>query len=395
MFNANVKSKANNQLYITSYLADTNVVVSVNNSPFKKQLSMQNGESETVKLPSDTELRGTGIYSQTVMIRSDKFITIVSSNEKDKKSMDISLVYPVTDWGQEYYVITPLAKGYPKEIAVFSGPDAVSVTVELKCDVTLQNKAYRAGDNLNVNLGAYSILYLESNDESNDCTGSRVVTDKPVGVISGHACAWQNSKCQHVFEQLLPVKKWGTSYIVPPLEYQVLDDYVYIFASKLTHVTYQFGDTVQEIELIAGLWKALPMDRSPPLVISSTQPIQVIYYCTGGSFSDGTVFDPFIMNIVPTEQFCESHTLEGMEDFSNYALIVAKTNDINKVQFDDKYLPFKWQQVLGTEYSWAHYTYERGRAHHTVTSLCAPIGVYSVGTVDMNSYGAPAACGRE
>ncbi|KAJ8287627.1 hypothetical protein COCON_G00002860 [Conger conger] len=82
-----------------------------------------------------------------------------------------------------------------------------------------------------------------------------------------------------------------------------------------------------------------------------------------------------------------------MEDFSNYALIVAKTKDIKEVQFDDKHPSFNWEQVLGTEYSWAHYTYDKGRSHHTVKSPCAPIGVYSVGTVDQNSYGAPAACG--
>ncbi|KAG5855784.1 hypothetical protein ANANG_G00000270, partial [Anguilla anguilla] len=80
-----------------------------------------------------------------------------------------------------------------------------------------------------------------------------------------------------------------------------------------------------------------------------------------------------------------------MEGVTNYALIVAKTKDIKEVQFDDKRPPFKWLQVEGTEYSWAHYTYDKGRSHHTMMS--PRIGVYSVGTVDRNSYGAPAACG--
>ncbi|XP_064162089.1 IgGFc-binding protein-like [Anguilla rostrata] len=389
MFNSNEKEKGKNQLYITSYLSDTNVLVTVNKSPFKHKLTIQDGKSVTVEVPSDTELRGTGKYSKTVMIRSSKFITIVSSNQKTN-SVETSLVYPVTKLGQEYYVFTPSASGYPKELAVFGLYRSTSVTVELKCTVTFEGKTYKPNEKLTARICASVVLYLESNE---DCTGSRVVSDKPVGVISGHACASKNSKCQHTFEQLLPVEHWGTSYIVPPLEYQNLQDSVFVFASQLTRFTYTFGPKSQIAVIKAGQWKEIPMGRNPPLVISSDQPIQVLYYCNGGKFSDGSEFDPFIMNIVPNQQFCEYHTLEGMEDFWNYALIIAMTKDINKVQFDDTHPSFNWQQVHDTEYSWAHYTYKKGRGHHTMKSPCAPIGVYSVGTKDQNSYGAPAACG--
>ncbi|KAG7469165.1 hypothetical protein MATL_G00126060 [Megalops atlanticus] len=297
MLNSNVKESAKNELYITSYLPDTTVVVTVNKTPFKKELHMQGPKSETVDLPSDTEMHGTGKYSKAVIISSNNYISIVSSNHK-KNTVDTTLVYPVTEWGQHYYVFTPSSRGYPKEMAVFSG-----------------------------------------------------------------------------------------------LEYQVLQDAVLIFASQPTHVTYQFGTKSHTLELKANEWKEIPMSRNPPLVISASQPVQVLYFCNGGKFRDGSVFDPFIMNIVPTDNFCESHTLEGMEGFSNYALIVAKSKDVSGVHFDGKLPSFKWQPVVGTEYSWAHYTYEKGRGHHTLMHPSAPIGVYSVGTVDQNSYGAPAACG--
>ena len=65
---------------------------------------MQGGKSETVQVPSDTELRGTGKYSKTVTICSNKLITIVSSNQKNN-SVDTSLVYLVIKLGQEYYEI--------------------------------------------------------------------------------------------------------------------------------------------------------------------------------------------------------------------------------------------------------------------------------------------------
>ncbi|KAJ8332906.1 hypothetical protein SKAU_G00418020 [Synaphobranchus kaupii] len=379
IFNANQEGKGKKLLYIRSYLSDTNVLVTVNKSPFKKELTMQGGESVTVELPSDTELRDTGKYSKTVMIRSSKVITIGSSNHK-KNSVDTSLVYSMTKLGQEYYVFIPLAWGYPKEVAVFGLQDSTSVTVELKCAVTFEGKPYAPNEKLTARISTSEVLYLKSNQ---DCTGTRVVSDKPVGVISGHDCASKNSKCQHTFEQLLPVEQWGTSFIVPPVEYQVS---VYILASSPTRVTYQLGSKSEDINLSAGQWKEISMDSSPPLVISSTQPVQVLYYCTGGKFSDGSSFDPFIMDIEPTEEFYSSYTLEGKEDFSNQAFIVAKTKDIKEVQFDDKRPSFKWQQVHGTEYSWTQYTYKKGRGHHILMHPSAPIGVYSMGSIVHPSF---------
>ena len=382
MLNPHTNEEAEYQLSITSHLSDTNVVVTDNNSPFEKQLSMQGGESETVEVPTDMEDRPLDINYKMVIIRSDKFITIVSSNQKNP--LDTSLVYPVTEWGQEYFVFTPLVTGYPKGASVFSGPDAISVTVELKCAATFQDKPYQSGDKLNIKLGAYEVRYFRSKE---DCTGSRIVSDKPVGVISGHTCTFAKSKCWQMFNQLFPVEQWGTSYIVPPLDYQGLTDFVYILASKPTHVTYQFGAESQDIDLSAGQLKELSMGKSSPLVISSTQPIQVLYSCNCSKSSDGSEFGSFIMNIAPTDKSCQAYTLDGKEDFNNHALIVAKTKDIKEVQFDDKHPSFKWQQVLGTEYSWAHYTYEKG--YHILLHPTAPIKVYSVGPAN------PAACVRK
>ncbi|KAJ8332914.1 hypothetical protein SKAU_G00418100 [Synaphobranchus kaupii] len=340
---------------------------------------MQGGESVTVELPSDTELRGTGKFSKTVIIHSSKFITIGSSNQK-KNSVDTSLVYSMTNLGQEYYVFIPLAMGYPKEVAVFGLQDSTSVTVELKCAVTFEGKTYEPNEKLTARISTSEVLYLNSNQ---DCTGTRVVSDKPVGVIAGYDCASKNSKCQHTFEQLLPVEQWGTSFIVPPVEYQVS---VYILASSPTHVTYQLGSKSEDINLSAGQWKEISMDSSPPLVIFSTQPVQVLYYCNGGKFSDGSSFDPFIMDIEPTEEFYSSYTLEGKEDFSNQAFIIAMTKDIKEVQFDDKRPSFKWQQVPGTEYSWTQYTYKKGSGHHILMHPSAPIGVYSMGSIVHPSF---------
>ncbi|KAG6922063.1 hypothetical protein G0U57_003974, partial [Chelydra serpentina] len=50
-----------------------------------------------------------------------------------------------------------------------------------------------------------------------DLSGTRIVSEKPVAILVGQRFFCNNTKCNHVFEQLLPVCSWGTTYIIPPL----------------------------------------------------------------------------------------------------------------------------------------------------------------------------------
>ena len=51
-----------------------------------------------------------------------------------------------------------------------------------------------------------------------DLTGSKIVADKPLSVISGHECAFVNStSCDNLIVQVLPTILWDTTYYIAPL----------------------------------------------------------------------------------------------------------------------------------------------------------------------------------
>ena len=58
----------------------------------------------------------------------------------------------------------------------------------------------------------YMATYLQ------DFTGSKIVADKPLSVITGHECAFVDSSgCDHLLEQVLPTALWGSTYYIAPI----------------------------------------------------------------------------------------------------------------------------------------------------------------------------------
>ena len=62
-------------------------------------------------------------------------------------------------------------------------------------------------------------VYIRS---SRDLTGTRIVTNKPVSVFSGHECRKarlsRRRNCEHLIEQIPPTTYWGKSYYIAPLQ---------------------------------------------------------------------------------------------------------------------------------------------------------------------------------
>ncbi|XP_043936388.1 IgGFc-binding protein-like [Protopterus annectens] len=380
------------ELLITTYSSSTKVSVTVNKSTFKKDYSVSTPQTFSVELPATVELSGTAKLCSTILIKADKDISVVSLNYK-KLSADISIIYPVQSWGTEYYVVTPL-KGPSdsfKEIAIInSNFQENSVEVYLTAPVNMQDKIYPAGSRLIISLDALEVLQLQSDS---DLTGTRVVSKKPVGVMSGHTCTWYYSKCNHAYEQLCPVTSWGKSFIVPKVPFQSTSNLVYIIAYQKLRVQIQSLSKSDSKDLNSGdVYQILAPDA---LYITSNGPIQVMFYCTGGRVGFQS-YDPFLMNIPAIDDYCTKYTINGQNEFNNYAVIVAKTSATSTLTFNQKaQSTITWTQVPGSDYSYGAISYGTGSSSNSMENPKSAFGLFSVGYLDMNGYGAPAVCASE
>ncbi|KAM7138220.1 IgGFc-binding protein-like isoform 4-T4 [Macrochelys suwanniensis] len=373
------------RLFITGYTPGTSVTISVNKAGVRFNVRANLGETTWIQIPEFVELAGSNIFDHTVIVRADHEISILALNYKTYTA-DTTVVYPVEKLGTEYYVVTPMGNrdGLEKQFAVVAWKDPTIVEVYLKGAVTFQGETYRAGRKLVIPLGAYQAVQLQSRD---DLSGTRIVSQNPVAVYSGHVCVAKHTKCDYVGEQLLPVSVWGTTFIVPPLSFQPNFDLVYVAASQHTRIDYQSGGEKSRKNLVAGQVVTFEIKISNPLYISASAGIQVAFFCTGGS-KGKIAYDPFFLMIPDVSGYCQTYNIHGQDHFENYAVIVAKTAETDDVTIDAKPLRITlWRPIPGTAYSWTTYNLRSGFKNHTIENPSSPFGVLSVGITDKAGYG--------
>ena len=381
------------QLYITAVQANAKVTVHVPPLNFKQEKTLNAGERVTITLPAGVEIYGSKKSLNTVRIEASADVTVTSFNFK-LYTADTSVVYPVTEWGTEYFIFTPAGSPYGsyKEFSVTNGKESNKVEVFPRGAIKFQGREYKGG-RMAIDLRPYESVQLQS---VHDLSGTRVASQHPVAVVTGHSCTWRFSKCNHVYEQLLPVTGWGSSFIVPPLTFQKKYDSVFLQASKPTRVTVQYGDREEVLNLIRGQINELRYHNPETLSIQADHGIQVLLLFNGITRGWLQYYDPFLMTILPTDRFCSSYSLEALDGFDNKALIVAQTSATAGLRIDGTNLPrdVQWRKVGVTEFSWAEMSYKRnpGNDIHTVSSSGTRFALYSVGVSQMNGYGAPGQC---
>nr|XP_028596464.1 IgGFc-binding protein-like [Podarcis muralis] len=378
------------ELLITGYHPATTVTVTVNKSSFQKTVLVYEKDTVSVVVPTSLELTGNNIFDGVVRIQADKDILVFSYNYKLTSSA-ATVVYPVHQLGTQYYVVTPeghLSNTF-KEFAVVAYQFPTQVTIHLKGAVTFQGKVYAAGSRLVVDLKAFQAIQLQS---SVDLSGSKVESDSPVAVLSGHSCAIQFSECDHVVEQLLPVSSWGTTFIVPPLSFQPRIDIVYVIASQNTLIQYQSGVNQGSRRAVAGEIMRFEKQPSQVLSLSADVGIQVLFFYTGTN-NGNCQYDPFLINVPALTSYCTSYHIDGIRDFDNFAVIMAKTSVSGGITLEKKAITnVEWAPVPGTEYSFALLSLGKETSALSVEHPTTPFGLFILGGAKSNGYGSVAIC---
>jgi hypothetical protein len=156
-------------------------------------------------------------------------------------SNDASLLIPTNSLGQDYSVLSwpqTLASNPPETILNPSSPvdlrayltvvgtrETTRVTVVPRADVVSGGPVamgHTAGTPIEVTLGPFDVLNLETGTQGADFTGSTVISDNPVAVFSGVECAdapnWNDLNdrrccCDHLESQIVPRNTLGRRYV--------------------------------------------------------------------------------------------------------------------------------------------------------------------------------------
>jgi hypothetical protein len=355
---------------------------------------------------------------QTLRLRSDKEVTVYAMNLANRTT-DAMLILPTDALGTEYFVMAYPSDQQGTYTVNTPGSNTPSQFIVIATQPQTQVQINTAGRVFGSAATSFTVIlnqgeaYLVQADMAFgdvDLTGSRVVSNKPVAVISGHQRTTLPlqfkpglSSRDCLLESMPPLDTWGRSIFITP----------YIAAQNesptgtdLYRVMAGFDNTVVRLNgaVIARLNAGQFFEgalTSPGLIEANNQVLVAQFKKTGSGNNtvNNPTGDPFMMVIPPAEQYSDSYRficIQGQQPGNNtavigpafnqhYATLVAPTANIGSVQLDGGMLAANtWTRIPNTPYSYINARVSQGV--HTVKADTS-VGLYVYGYGEANSYG--------
>ncbi len=240
----------------------------------------------------------------------------------------------------EYYAIS-----YPVQVLQTVQPPSFILLVAAEDDTFVRTPSL----NITLNrLETYQILSL------NDLTGTRIISSKPISVLSGNDCAVVpvdniTETCNHLIEEIPPTVTWGTQFLVSSFLSRLSGDFIRVMSVResVVNVTCvpstppisQFvldgGGSFAEFEILPGSFCSF----------AASSPVLVTQYALHNSI-DG-VGDSSMMIIPSVEQYTNNFVFESFSNFSSNFINMYVTSEFYQPEqiFIDGSSVADWTQV--------------------------------------------------
>ena len=328
------------------------------------------------------------LISYAVSNESDRYKGILVTTGTEKKisvtvamgviiSTGVYVNYPISAYSVNYvyYAVsigTDESTSFSSLLLV-SGSNNTNITITPTVTVTIPSNltqsgnqtVLNAGQSITIQLQYLETLLLKPVAALADLTGTKVESNKPLSVYSGHTCGHiptDKDGCDFVGEQIPPVASWGNEFLVQS------------FYSRQSYILKLIGsqnDTNIDITCADGSHYTLSLQEGSVLnqtisetscYINSTSPILVAQFVLGYSahtnYSPG---DPAMTIIPPLHQYANNVTsfpimsLFPASVFVN--LVVLAANDSSQIQLNGTVLPSL------TSSSWKRYNSSVGGSY--------------------------------
>ncbi len=344
-------------------------------------------------------------------------------------SSDGYMALPVSTWGKEY-IIASWADGsnnkteyMPSYASVIAAYDNTRVSFILGGNSgTGTSGGMKPGELKQFTLFRGDVLVVPSIETNSDLSGSKILSNKPVAVVTGNRCAAipeTEITCDYLIEMELPTQVWGKEFHIGPINKRKKNPIIKIMSKEEGNKIYKNGIEIATIKFIGGLegdgWLSLRTDNGNPVpvTIRSEKPSCITLF--NPSRGEDTVnIDPFQMLQIPVEHyqkeifFTTPNAKNYIEFPTNYINIIYESDNIGTVPDDlefawESFGKLQWERInltspapgtpfIGTLSGKRYYLKQFQLPEFGTYKIRAdsPIMVYSYGYSATSSYGYPA-----
>ncbi|XP_045081914.1 LOW QUALITY PROTEIN: IgGFc-binding protein-like [Coregonus clupeaformis] len=377
------------QLAITTQDYPAVVQIQVNAIGFSTSVKIEKQNTKWIAIPGNAEIGGPGASTKTVQVTSNSDISVVAFNYKFSTG-DSSVVFPTDQLGTDYVVFTPKEgpSNMHKLVSIVNGKEPNKITIIPFSNMDLSGMdSWKQRQAVIFTMDPYQVYLYQS---YTTFTGTRVKAKHTVAVLGGHECVADGGRCNHVYEQLLPVQSLSTNYLVPSMHMTHSTDFVNIVASEDNTLVKIFEGKVSTTkELNAGQAYVVSVQPKYPLIIKSDKKVMVMY------FSNNKPYDPFLTNILPTSDLANEWSVDTQSKFESTLVIVSEGEGINTVKVCEKNKCVKslqWTSFISDpKYMWVNAPLGEQQQHFSIKgdSLMA---VYVYGGMSRDGYATTGVC---
>ena len=267
-----------------------------------------------------------GIYLKT----NSTNVVVIGQNDVSRSS-DTFLALPTIKVCCTQYVYYGISVSsgvsYYDNVVLIVGTEnntMMNLTVTRSVNVKINDtvSSLTSGSQYSFIVNRLQTVYIGS---SSDLTGTRIMTDKPVSVFSGHECGVVPSSsyyyCDHLIEQVPPTTYWGKTYYIAPLQGRSAYTIRVLAAHNSTEVFMDCNGAGNSYTINAG--NSFTVTYQIYCAIHSNKEILVAQYSPGSSY-DGKTGDPMMMLVPATDHYSNEINLSTISSgYSDYINIIV------------------------------------------------------------------------
>ena len=295
----------NGELHVTISAAETTTgVIDFPAQNYSIDFLVSPDSATVIKIPTGRGTTGTSLEADDagIHITSSKPISVVASNS-EYATADATLVYPAATLDTNFLAIT-YSEGNSSASQLLVVATEKNTRVEVTPTVeTSEGKLPNQPYSVFLNKG--ESFQIRGKERGSDLSGTKIrvanaKNGKKIAVFAGTPCATVGgcTACDHLYEQILPVRFWGSKYAFVPYSSRVGDLVRVISAKNNNKVTIGLGTrTLQQ----GQYFDTVLIDAA---TIIADKQIGVMQFSRGAT-CDGTAIadaDPFMIWLSPNEQ---------------------------------------------------------------------------------------------
>ena len=261
-------------------------------------------------------------YKEGVYLQTNKNNTVVIGSYQHGVNFDTFFAVPTTDLCIDeytYFAVSVSANVLSDGSVVIVGTanqTTINITVPVSAVIKINNSADWASLDPNrlysYEIQKLQIVYIAA--LTMDLSGSKVTSNQPISLFSGHECAFvpfETQNCDNLMEQIPPTELWGTVYYFAPLASRTSYTIKIIAAYHSTNVDVYCNNIVTSYMINEGGIIAVTYDNQEFCEVTANQVVLVTQFSHG--YDSDSQGDPMMTLIPATSHYTNSITSSTFE----------------------------------------------------------------------------------